>query len=71
MADEVDCEEEAEEEEDADETGKRCLPAWTRRSDVSGREVRSDRRVVRVVMGVFAGTVMGKASRHGQQMRAR
>ena len=41
---------------------ERCLPAWTRRREGGGREVRKDRRVRRVLMEVSVGTVRGKAA---------
>ena len=37
----------------------RCLPAWTRRRDSCGMEVRSERREVRVEMVVDGGSVKG------------
>ena len=39
----------------------RCFPTWTRRSDVGGREVRSDRSCRRVGMVVEEGICKGIA----------
>lgn len=43
------------------EEDERCLPAKTRRRSVSGKEVRTDRSVVRFAIVRSEGTVMGNA----------
>lgn len=40
---------------------ERCLPAWARRREAAGREVRRLRRVLRLSTEMSTGTVMGIA----------
>lgn len=42
---------------------ERCFPAWTRRSDDGGREVRTERRVRRLDMVRDGETVIGIAGK--------
>lgn len=43
------------------EAGERCFPAWTRRRSDSGRDVRTERSVVRFLIDRSSGTVIAMA----------